>query len=98
MAKTPDKVISLYKNTVKIEYYDRWHQYFVNGTKAIGVTTITGTIDKSRVLIYWAIGLAKTYLIEKCNNGGGNTGTHRGGLKTSCSKKRGGCSPWNPSS
>lgn len=68
--KTPDKVISLYKNTVKIEYFDRYHQYFVNGRKSLGVTTVTGTIDKSRVLIYWAVNLAKDYLVDALNNGG----------------------------
>lgn len=67
--KTPDKVIALYNGSIKIEYYDRYHQYFVNGKKSIGVTTITGLIDKSRVLIYWAVGLTKNRLIEVFNSG-----------------------------
>ncbi len=67
--RTPDKTIELYNGSVKIEYYDRYHQYFVNGKKSIGVTTITGLIDKSRALIYWAIGLAKNHLIEIHNGG-----------------------------
>ncbi len=67
--KTPDKTISLYDGSIKIEYYDRYHQYFVNGKKSIGVTTITGLIDKSRVLIYWAVNLAKNYLLEIHNGG-----------------------------
>lgn len=68
--KTPDKIIELYNGSVKIEYFDRYHQYFVNGKKSLGVTTITGLIDKSGALIYWAVGLTKDYLIETLNNGG----------------------------
>ena len=60
--KAPDKVISLYNGEVAVEYFDRYHQYFVNGEKQIGVTTVTGLIDKSRVLIYWAVNLAKKHL------------------------------------
>lgn len=67
--KTPDKIIELYGGSIKVEYYDRWHQYFVNGKKSIGVTTITGLIDKSRALIYWAVGLTKNHLIEIHNGG-----------------------------
>ena len=67
--KTPDKVISLYNGSIKIEYFDRYHQYFVNGRKSIGVTTVTGVIDKSRVLIYWAINLSKNYLLEVAQKG-----------------------------
>lgn len=60
--KAPDKIVKLYGGKVKIEYYDQFHRYIVNHKKAIGVTTATGLIDKSRVLIWWATKLAEAHL------------------------------------
>jgi hypothetical protein len=65
--KTPDKVVELYNGSVRVEYFDKFHKYLVNGEKALGVTNITSLIDKSRVLIYWAVNLARDYLIEVHN-------------------------------
>jgi hypothetical protein len=62
--KTPDKEVVLYNGQVKVKYFDQYHRYFVNGYKAIGVTTITGLIDKSRPLMYWATRLACDHLTE----------------------------------
>ncbi|MEO0304706.1 MAG: hypothetical protein ABIM64_05540 [candidate division WOR-3 bacterium] len=62
--KQIDKEVVLYGGLVKIKYFDQYHQYFVNGEKALGVTAITGLIDKSRPLMYWATKLAYDYLAE----------------------------------
>jgi hypothetical protein len=61
----------LYNGEVEIDFYPDSHRYKKTGEKEYipSVTSITGIIDKSRVLIYWAIGLTKDYLVEKFNSG-----------------------------
>lgn len=48
---------NLYNNEVAIDFYPNSHRYKLAGerTYLISVTAITGIIDKSRVLIHWAI-------------------------------------------
>lgn len=57
-------VKSLYGDTVKVVFYPAAHRYKVEGSKTYltSVTAVTGLIDKSRVLIPWAINLADAHL------------------------------------
>lgn len=68
-SKKADKVIRLYGGKVRVEYFDQYHRYFVNKKRKIGVTTVTGVIDKSRALIWWATGLMKDHLKEVLDGG-----------------------------
>lgn len=68
-SKKADKVIRLYGGKVRVEYFDQYHRYFVNKKRKIGVTTVTGVIDKSRVLIWWATNLMKEHLKEVLDGG-----------------------------
>lgn len=63
-SRKADKVLKLYGGSVKVEYYDQYHRYFVNRKRKMGVTTVTGVIDKSRQLIWWATGVMKDHLKE----------------------------------
>ena len=76
MAKnqTPDKVIELYKGKVRIEFFERYHQYFLvkkNGEreKIKSVTSATSVIDKSAALMGWAVKLGRIFLTEKLESG-----------------------------
>lgn len=55
---------TLYGGEVVIDFYPASHRYKLQGQKdyLISATACTGIIDKSRVLIGWATGLAGTYL------------------------------------
>jgi len=77
--KEPDKVIELYKKSIKIEFYEASHRYMVSVKKgkewqkpfrAQGVTTFTHVIDKSQPLLYWATGLTEDFLIKIIEDGG----------------------------
>lgn len=60
-----EKIIkSLYDGQVTIEFYPESHRYKMKGEKSylISVTAATGIIDKSRVLINWALGLTASHL------------------------------------
>lgn len=65
MAAQPDKTFSLYKGKVVIDYWDARHLYKVRGREdvPISVTGATGVIDKSGPLMYWAVNLARDYLL-----------------------------------
>lgn len=60
----PDKSFSLYKGTVTVDYWDQYHRYEIRetGVKPLSVTAVTGLVDKSGPLIYWAVGLTRDYL------------------------------------
>lgn len=62
MANTEIK--KLYNGEVEITFYVDSHRYKLAGEKSylLSATAITGIIDKSRVLINWAIGLTGSYL------------------------------------
>jgi len=54
----------------KIRFDDEKHRFWNEDGKPIySVTSVTGIIDKSNILIAWAVGKVKTYLIEKLDNG-----------------------------
>lgn len=59
----------LYKGKVKIKFFPDSHQYWVNGKRKSGATTIIGIIDKSTALVSWATELFAEYLIAKVNSG-----------------------------
>lgn len=71
--KAPDKVISLYRDKVRIEFYERWHQYFLikkgESEKLKSVTNATSVIDKSGALVGWAIKLSREFLIKRIEDG-----------------------------
>lgn len=72
--KVADKVIELYKGKVHIEFFERYHQYFLvkkNGEreKLKSVTSATSVIDKSGALIGWAVKLGRVFLTEKLESG-----------------------------
>ena len=59
----------LYKDKVAIKFYPNSHAYYVDGKRKTGVTTYLGIVDKSRPLIYWAVGLFRNFLLENLPNG-----------------------------
>lgn len=71
----PTKTISLYKGKITIGFWEARHRYslIVNGIPErnwlLSVTAATGMIDKSRVLMKWATGLAKEFLEDKLKRG-----------------------------
>jgi hypothetical protein len=62
MANTETK--TFYKGEVEITFYPDSHRYKLAGERSYltSVTAITGIIDKSRVLIPWAVGLTGAFL------------------------------------
>ncbi len=60
----------LYGGNVEIVFYPDSHRYRLSGEKSylISVTAATGMIDKSRVLMQWAIGLAGGHLKQYLEN------------------------------
>lgn len=72
--KLPDKIILLYKGKVQIEFFERYHQYFLvkksgDREKLKSVTGATSVIDKSQALMCWAVKLGKLFLTEKLDSG-----------------------------
>lgn len=59
----------LYKGKTKGKFYPNSHAYYVDGKRKTGVTTYLGIVDKSRPLIYWAVGLFKDFLLENLQDG-----------------------------
>jgi CRISPR/Cas system-associated exonuclease Cas4 (RecB family) len=61
------KSAKLYNGKVQIDFYPNSHRYKKHGERnwLISVTTATGMLDKSRVLINWAVGLAKTFMYDQ---------------------------------
>ncbi|MCK6462851.1 MAG: PD-(D/E)XK nuclease family protein [Candidatus Pacebacteria bacterium] len=59
----------LYKGKIKGNFYPETHRYIINGKRPPSVTGILNIIDKSRPLIYWAVGLFKNFLFENLPNG-----------------------------
>src|SRR3990167_5341572 len=64
----------LYNGEVKIDFFPDSHRYKISGEKSYltSVTACTGIIDKSRVLIDWAIKLAGTHLRQYLENAKSN--------------------------
>lgn len=58
------RVVKLYDNTVELVFNEAKHYFTANGNLVFpSVTGATGVIDKSRPLIFWAVGLTKNYLM-----------------------------------
>jgi hypothetical protein len=56
--------VKLYDGTIELCFDEGKHRFTVNGNSVFpSVTAATGVIDKSRPLIYWAVGLAKDFLM-----------------------------------
>lgn len=45
------------------------HKYYVNGQEVPGATTVTGVIDKSNALKWWAVNHARDYILENMEPG-----------------------------
>lgn len=69
MKVQPTKVQTLYKGKIEIAFYEKSHMYKLDGKRLISVTACTGIIDKSGPLMYWAVNLAKEYLLDNLENG-----------------------------
>lgn len=59
----------LYKGKVKIRFFPDSHQYWMNGIRKQGVTTIIGIKDKSRPLMTWKGQLTVDFLLKKLQEG-----------------------------
>lgn len=57
-------ITKLYGGEVELDFNEQKHFFTVNGKTVISVTGATSVVDKSRPLIYWAVGLAKDFLME----------------------------------
>jgi hypothetical protein len=60
---------TLYKGKVSIRFFPDSHQYWMNGVRKTGATTIIGILDKSMALIPWATELCSEFLIQKLKDG-----------------------------
>lgn len=57
--------VKLYDGTIELCFDEIRHRFTVNGNPVFpSVTGATGVIDKSRPLIFWAIGLMKDFLMQ----------------------------------
>ena len=56
-------ITKLYKGEIELNFNEEKHWFSVNGESVISVTGCTSVIDKSAPLIYWAVGLAKDFLL-----------------------------------
>src|SRR3990167_770556 len=54
-----------YKGKVEVVFDPKKHSYTINGKRTAGVTTALSIIDKSRFLIWWAVGKMYEYLENK---------------------------------
>lgn len=73
MAETKKRLETLYNGEVKVIFYPDSHRYKLDGEKTylVSATGATGIVDKSRVLIQWAVNLMEDYLykhVEGCEN------------------------------
>lgn len=58
-------VTKLYNGSIELVFDEKRHRFTINDKSVFpSVTGATGVIDKSRPLIYWAVGLAKNFLME----------------------------------
>lgn len=66
MAEAKKTTRELYGGDVRITFYPDSHRYRMEGERSclISTTAATGIIDKSRPLIFWAIGLANEFLVD----------------------------------
>jgi len=64
------KEYKLYGEESIIRFDDERHRFYgQEGESLISVTGITGVVDKSGPLMYWAINLMRDYLIPRVNGG-----------------------------
>jgi hypothetical protein len=67
-----NKIISLYNGEIQIKFIEESHQYWLQKSATVpkakrlsGVTSYTGLIDKSRVLLTWSENLSRDYLLQR---------------------------------
>jgi len=67
----PTKTTKLYNGEIIIDFYEQRHWYKRRDTDEIlvSVTGATSMVDKSRPLIFWAVGLMRDHLLEIVENG-----------------------------
>lgn len=64
MSKTVKETVELYDGEVKLEFLPNSHAYKIDGDKKLGVTTITGVINKEALML-WPLGEAILYLKQR---------------------------------
>lgn len=64
MTKTVVEEYELYNGEVKLQFLPNSHTYKIDGDKKIGVTTITGVINKEALML-WPLGEAITFLKQQ---------------------------------
>jgi len=67
-----NKIIDLYNGEIQIKFIEESHQYWLQKSSTVpkakrlsGVTSYTGLIDKSRVLLKWAENLSRDFLKQR---------------------------------
>lgn len=60
-------ITKLYNDEIELDFDEAKHRFTVNGKPIISVTAVTSIIDKSKPLIYWAVGCAKDFLMQNLN-------------------------------
>jgi hypothetical protein len=55
-------ITKLYKGKVELDFDESRHVFSVGGEPVPSVTACTSVIDKSRPLVFWAVGLARDFL------------------------------------
>lgn len=65
MAKTEILKRTLYNGKVHIDFYPNSHRYKKDGESLRSVSKISNIVDKSSILMKWALGLTRNKLMEK---------------------------------
>lgn len=60
---------SLYSGEILIDFTEGNHSYKLNGERLTSCTAITGMLDKSGPLKYWAVGLTADFILEALRAG-----------------------------
>lgn len=72
LTNSPSERLLFYNGEVELFYNDEVHAYYrvIDGERVLvpGSTTITGMVDKSGPLMWWAVGCAIDHLIEHSSN------------------------------
>ena len=67
--KTPAQESKLYGGKVNIKFFPDSHQYWVDGKRKTGVTTLIGILDKSTALMSWKGTRTVAFLLEQLKKG-----------------------------
>lgn len=68
IAKMTEKITKTLYGNIDIDFLPNSHQYRKGKERLISVTAVTGQLDKSGPLMYWAANLCKEHLLDMYNN------------------------------